>query len=330
MSVNYSIVFKDGHKASCSSVCFGKMNVSRWTEQTPHTASTTGLIDRPADTHAFIAYDACKNIHPMWGWDISEHVSKRELVIPGDTNGSIKIAGKKFLHLMKDLLEDLPMLKNILTVHPLLGVARVHIKEHASDEVMMALYLMRNLNQYSNFGTAYRYLLSQGYRPRFAAIMAHLMPLEYTPGLFGRQGQMNVTNCEVGEYNWVNPNTLGRNAFLRLMRQDENEVYDFVLPKWKIARGYRRDSHFSNNNIAFDPRYSNSSSNRYRKMVDCLSIPGDEPICDAHSWGDYYGFSFNMDNLERRGNHFGADQYLPILDQIVALCRENQISPFTV
>lgn len=325
MSVNYSIVCKDGQKATVSSVCFGKMNVNRWFEQSAMAGTSQDVISRGGEEHAFIALNCSVNIHPCWFQDMSEENTLREFPEGQGVEGR-KIACRNFLGAMKDLLADLPMLKGILTVHPLLGVVRVYIKEHQADEIMEALYLVRNLNQYSSYGSAYRKAIRNGYRPRFAAILAHMLPGEHQPGSFGRVPEFKVTNATIGEYNWFNPNTFGKQSFLNLMKQDL-ESFSWKLHKWKDSPGYRRDGYFVNEGVIFDDRYNSSMGLKYWHMVDCLCVPGDEPILEEdHDWNSSRGFKFKSDGMSSDSDYLSDSFYEQVLTGLEALCNEHSIS----
>lgn len=361
MSVNYSVVFKDGQKVSVSSVCFGRMGVDRWMEQAGSGNNAYRLLERPATEHAFISYDCVKNLHPCWAYDVETSLGSRDWPRATDNqSGSdvTKAAAKKFLHHMKELLNDLPMMKGILSVHPLLGIVRVHTKAHTADQVMMALYLIRNLNQYSNLAISYRFFIKKGYRPRLAAILSHLIATEVGNSNFGREASTVSYNYGIGEYNWINPNTFGKQAFLNMMNQNE-EAFTWVQPLWSEAKGYRRDGYFSNaiggnrNARIFDERYtgriwdyqnwerftsqengnySNSDLQRNRlkwwHMVDVYSVPGDEPICECHRWNEVDGFGFWFADIHtNRNSHFGGDKLAIIMSQIEAVLTENNI-PF--
>ena len=325
MSVNYSIVCKDGEKATVSSVCFGKMNVSRWHEQSAINGNQQ-VLNRGSDTHAFISLDCKKNIHPFWIHPVESDLVEREwTAYDGDRPTQIKNASLNFLRAMSVLLEDMPMLKGLVTVHPLLGLVRVYIKEHTADQIMAALYLFRNLNQYSNYAGSYRKMIQSGYRPRFAAIFAHMLPGEIGPSLMGRTGAFNVANAQIGEYNWFNPNTFGKQAFLKLMTQDGTEG-NWKLQKWNTQAGYRRDNYFSTNGIMFDTRYGDHGCRlNYWHMVDCLCIPGDEPLTLSHDWNNGRGFKFKHVGMNSDNDYIGSDLLEEILRDLEELCNDNSI-----
>lgn len=360
MSVQYSVVFKDGKRFKNSAVCFGVLGDGRWDEQRPSYttpgSSASELTRRPGSDHSFIEFDSSFNIHPTWvhgpdnytsrGWDSS-----------GSSNSNSetrKTANRNYLYAMKDLVDDLPMLHGMVTIHPLIGGIRVHIKDHTADEVMMALYLFRNLCHYDQYACIYKYLLTLGYRPRFAAIVCHLFYGRVTPGTFGRQPVVQFKNNSVGEYNWVSPDTMGRQGFLNMMSQDLDS-FSWKQHKWKDGWGYHREGYFKRNNIWFDERYegymwdfdnnrrdvSREQANygnsvpvcprKYWHILDALSVPGDVPILDGlQTWNPVLGFKWH---LEMARNNIGTDysfsteQTANILEGLSALCEMNGINP---
>lgn len=305
MSVYYDVVYKDGKRFSVSSVCFGRMGVDRWFEQ----SADPELIRRGGDEIAFIQFKTEPTIHRMWYSDSPKIMNDfPQGLTPEERLVANKVANRKFLEEMKELYDDLPMLKGLVTIHPLLGVIRVHIKKNRADKIMLALFLFRNLSQYSTNCYAYRYFRIKGYRPRLAATLCHLFVMDKGSSLSG----WSVGNQHLGEYNWVNPKTFGKESFLRMMRQDED--FNYIQAEFREQRGYYREGRLSQQGIVFDTRYIgrywDAHNNRvrddgdfagtvtmkgnlyYAQLVDCLSISGDTPICESQLWNCVEGFSF--------------------------------------
>lgn len=325
MSVKYDVVYKDGFKLKVTSVCFGKMEKTRW----PEMGSVGGRED---NQQAFIQFYTDYQVHPMWYYDAPELKRDFPSTENGDELRAVRTeAGRKFCREMKELLADMPMLKGLVTIHPLLCVVRVHVKHHTADQVMLALFLFRNLCQYGNNAFTYRVMRAKGYRPRLAAILAH--QLSTNQGSFNRN---SYSVMYLGEYNWINPQTFGKQAFLRLMNHTEDTEFDFCQPLWRNEKGYRRDSHFKldrDGEKIFDPQYTEGDTDRsgrnkhaYWKLVSALSIPADEPIAPEQYWDAYDGFFLSTGNAARTGDEcISSSRIDSYLANIETLCEEHGI-----
>lgn len=340
MSVKYDVVYKDGKKLSTVSVCFGKMESHRWSELASG-SDGTALLRRPASDQAFIQFHTGYGIHPMWFKDSPEYNRDWPRQDDGDYDKLYKIANRKYLEEMKELVKDLPMLKGLVTIHPLLGVVRVHVKRNKADEIMLALFLFRNLAHYGSNCYPYRYFRAAGYRPRIAAVMSHLIQMERGSTF----NPWSICNQEVGEYNWCNPNTFGKQAFLRMVSQDDNTVFDFVQQEWREQYGYRREGAFRREQRIFDERYVGrywdydndchdvqenrdsygeempENKRKYWCMVDALSIPGDEPIVSGQKWNPVRGFYFG----DSPNSTISQSELDEVMSEIDALLEEHNI-----
>lgn len=355
MSVRYSVVFKDGNRFSNESICFGVMGNARWHEQRPFSFSGSNvhsLLDRAGSDHAFILYDSLHGIHPIWCYDQSDY-STRDWPSDVSRTDARKTANRNFLNMMKDLVEDLPMLAGLVTVHPLIGGIRVHIKDHTADQIMLALYLFRNLAQYGNFAMGYRWLLNKGYRPRFAAVVAHMVYIDVMPGTFGRAPKAVIQNTQTGEYNWCSPDTLGRQGFLNLMGQNL-EAFQWKQHKWKDDKGYFREEWFRRNEIWFDERYEGFLWNfttksrdvaaelqnwgredrvpmcprKYWHMIDVFSVPGDVPIDEEiQQWNSILGFKFFLDDITYLQESLSDEKAELLIERLAQFCTDNNIPP---
>ncbi|MCS5736803.1 hypothetical protein, partial [Herbiconiux daphne] len=245
MSVRYDVVFKDGRKLARNSICFGGMASGGW--------GGGELEARPANQQAFIQFHIKNNMHPMWSWPFPE--------IKRDWNPAWSQEGKDpqvegarlFLQEMKELYNDLPLLKGVITIHPLLGVVRAHIKRHKADKIILALMLFRNLANYSNNCFTYRHFRNQGYRPRAAVILAHLINCDI--GVFGAR---TWGDQWLSEYNWINPDCFGKQALIKMIHCDEveDEWPRYHQQPWSVQRGYRREREWVGNSAyLFDDRY---------------------------------------------------------------------------
>lgn len=276
MSVKFDVVYKDGFKLKMTSICFGVMEKNRWGE-------INGYRNMPSDNHQdadqrFIQFYTNAYIHPMWAY---EEGIKRDWPRGEDNQEGRNKASKIFINEMKELQKDMPFLQGLVTFHPLLHVARVHIKNHTVDQIMLALFLVRNMCHYSNNCFTYRWLReTYNMRPLLAAIMCHQFSMDL--GSFNRN---SFSPACLGEYNWINPQTFGKDSLLRFMTHTKETEFDYRQGMWKDSKGYRRDDHFSRNDIMFDPDIG--GSNKYWKMVAPFSIPGDEAI-NANQCKDRY------------------------------------------
>ncbi|AFC22079.1 hypothetical protein GAP52_085 [Cronobacter phage vB_CsaP_GAP52] len=310
MSVKFDVVYKDGFKLKTTSICFGVMEKGRWNE-------INGFRQMEREGHAdcdqrFIQFYTNFQVHPMWAHD--EGI-KRDWPRGEDNQEGRNKASKKFLAEMKEIQKDLPFLQGLVTFHPLLHVARVHIKNHTVDQIMLALFLVRNLCHYSNNCFTYRWLReTHNLRPALAAVLCHQFSMDL--GSFNRH---SWSPAILGEYNWINPQTFGKQALLRFMTQDKDTAFEYRQGMWKASKGYRRDEHFSRNDDIFDSEIG--GSNRYWKMVAPFSIPGDEPINDNQYKDRYSGFvigrSFNSELTQGEVENYIAG--------VKALLEENNI-----
>lgn len=319
MGVKYDVIFKDGARLPREAVCFGSMAGASWS------FNNAELCSRPASEQAMIQFYTANNIHPIWEEpDFTKNRrdwSRQNAIAEGKRN-----ANKAFLAEMKILFADLPWLSDVITLHPLVGVARAHIKQHAADKIITSLFLIRNLCNYGETAASYRHFRHMGLRPRICAVMASYMTKN-----FGAMGRCDFSQSYLGEYNWTNPQTFGKQAFIRMMTADKDTEFDFIQLPWAVQRGYRRDGfyrHGTSGNVSgpvdeddytpeeggfkiFDRRYTRAerwdySANRTmhpqdssvrhrcshlytRNLVDCYSIPGDEPIEPAMAWNPVQG-----------------------------------------
>lgn len=341
MSVRYDLVFNSGKRISKNSVCFGSMSGNNFSDMYRTDAERT-LAQLPATSHRFIQFFPAYHISPIWCYPFDENKRDwpRELI---SDSGSLlpnakDAASKNFLEEMKILYDDMPLLHGQMTIHPLLGVVRSHIKpSFQSDKVMLSLFLIRNLCNYPDTAFSYRELRHKGYRPRLAAILAHL----YATGSSSRISTANRFNQVIGEYNWINPDTFGKQAFLAFMNQGVGFGNYYQQP-WMEQKGYQRDHHFAGaQRHVFDSRYRGSnwdfvSNDRhhghdgtnihtYWNMVDAYSIPGDEPILESMWWNPVCGFNIPFDpNTSKITQETFDSFHQGILD----LCAENNINPY--
>lgn len=311
MSVKFDVVFKDGFKLKTTSICFGVMEKGRWNE-------ISGFRNMEREGHSdsdqrFIQFYTNFQVHPMWA---HEEGLKRDWPegMNGDT-ASLNAASKRFLAEMKEIQKDMPFLQGLVTFHPLLHVARVHIKNHTVDQIMLALFLVRNLCHYSSNCFTYRWLREEyNLRPMLAAILAHQFSLDL--GTFNRK---SFQPQSLGEYNWINPATFGKRALLRLMTHTKETEFDYRQGLWKDAKGYRRDGYFSSNGDMFDSELR--SGHQYWKMVAPFSLPNDEPICPGQTRYSDSGLVIG------RGwdNDLSESEVRNYISGVISLLEENNI-----
>ena len=332
MSVQYRVMFKDGKSFRAQGICFGKMGVNRWHEQrlinpdrptqmfTPVEASN--IRERDGHQQKYIDFEVEYGISHMWSAPMDTHSDgeyPEEFYRIESQQSRIKYmldtCGPNYFSEMKLLLEELPMYKSWVKVHPKLGVIRFHIGKRKADEVMLAMSLFRNLCNYGGFVTAYKEALHCGYTRRFAAIIAHFFNITVNKSAFSGKVDKYYQPIRTGEYNWFSPDTIGSQGLINLLNQNVDK-FDYVQDTWKNQRGYYRDSHFKSLEVVFDDRYKgiywnwrtnsrdvarerdtfgdidtdHSNSIRYRKMVDAFSIAGDEVIPGVQEWNSVVGF----------------------------------------
>lgn len=346
MAVKYDVIFKDGKKISKEAICFGAMAYGNW----DNSFNDRDLAGRDASEQVMIQFHTGSHIHPIWAE--TDYTKFRRDWSNGGVSGREKQkANKDFLHELKELIDDLPFVSEIITVHPLVGVVRAHLKDHPADQVITSLMLCRNLCNYSDMAATYRHFKVQGYRPRFCAMMAHLLSKN-----FGAMGRHDWTSISIGEYNWINPNHFGKNAMLKLMGCDETTQFDFHQQPWTVQKGYRRDNWYRDQSrtdwtpetgglFIFDDRMvwaegwdqdrqapvhpRTNESNGYinylktRNIVDWGSIPQDEPICAAHKWNPVHGFTVTR---HRADNRTPLQEVEDFVAAVVATCEEAGIS----
>lgn len=335
MSVKYDVVFKDGARIKISSAaCFGGMAQGYWNRMSGQRIDSS-LSDKPASEQSFIQWYPAMSLHPMYSHEYPE-IRRDWRSSETETIAEVKKkALGNYLQTLKEVFDDMPMLKGVLTIHPLLGVVRAHLKDHKADKIILALFLARNLAHYSDKCYTYRYFRAQGYRPRIAVMLAHLFGYElgttFSAGSFRNQ--------QIGEYNWLNPDTFGKEAFLRMARQDELE-FNFKQQPWRVQRGYRRDHEYEHDpDHVFDERYigyqwdyendrlshgdyERSNNHYYWNLVDALSISGDEPITNTQKWNPVAGFYFGISPYD----HVRREVVETFLAEVDALLAENNIS----
>ncbi|MCS5737305.1 hypothetical protein, partial [Herbiconiux daphne] len=181
-------------------------------------------------------------------------------------------ANRLFLREMQELVADMPWLQDVITIHPITGVVRAHIKDHKADKIITSLFLIRNIGNYMNQAVTYRKVRNMGYRPRFAAIIAHKV---YANLGFGNSVQ--YSDQYLGEYNWINPQSFGKNAFLKMMGADKDTEFDFIQKPWAEQRGYRHDGYYRNP----PPRTNRANNDVNESYVHDDALAGEWRVFDS-------------------------------------------------
>ena len=354
MAVKYDVIFKDGQRLTREAVCFGSMAGGEWG------FGSTALCNRDPSEQSLIQFYTANNIHPIWGEDDYMR-TRRDWPSANSVGAGKQEANRKFLTEMKLLFADLPWLEDVITIHPVTGVVRAHIKKHAADKIITSLFLVRNLANYSETAATYRHFRSQGLRPRFCAIMACYMAKN-----FGAMGRCDFTQQYLGEYNWFNPQAFGKQSFLQMMQADKDTEFDFIQLPWAVQRGYRRDGfyRYRNNNYdvsgsaevedydetvggwkIFDSRYysaerwdwernearnprlprtrGNSSHLYTRNVVDCYGISGDVPFDNVMRWNPVYGMT--IFNCPGNSDRSSMDVANDLVSEMERICTEAGI-----
>lgn len=313
MAVKYDVIFKDGQKLSKDAICFGGMAHGNW----GGSWGNRELAESDPANQKMIQFHTGAHLHPIW---LDEDFTKvrRDWPNGGVGGREIQNANKQFLTELKLLVDDMPLLQDVLTIHPLVGVVRAHLKDHPADKIITSLMMVRNIANYCDMAASYRHWRSLGYRPRFSIILAHMFSKNVGPL------SSTWSNASIGEYNWINPNQFGKQAFLQMMGHDADTAFDFIQQPWRVQRGYRRDNFYRRTDVSdfspetggllvFDERmiyadgWDHNSNVPYgvrqmdipngyipllytRNIIDCFSISHDDPICEEQGWNEVEGF----------------------------------------
>lgn len=366
MSVQYRVAFKDGKSFRAQGICFGKLGAKRWESQIP--SGITGqfpeylrpeeraeLMARDGNQQDYIDFEPGPFFSAAWLTDVDvksldEYPSKfQELDSPTKRQAfMLENCRGVYFKEMKLLLEELPMYKSWVKVHPKLAVIRFRLGKRKGDEVMIAMSLFRNLANYSGFANTYKSLVGQGYKRLFAVTVAHFINTSYTRDSFNGGDVRDFYNTvRTGEYNWFSPDTLGAQGLMNILLQ-RTDKFDYIQDTWKNQRGYYRDDHFKNTEVRFDNRYAGICWNYrlnerdfsaesegwgeidvtswgccyWRKMVDAFSVPGDEPIEGLQHWNPVHGFYFDCPETARRAGrpyHYPLDYHIERADALAII-----------
>lgn len=212
---------------------------------------------------------------------------------------------QNYLEEMRLLLADLPFLK--ASVHPLLKVIRVKVKDVAADKVMMTLFLLRNLTEY--YGVSYMYLRKEfNFKPKAAAILSSFWVRGSLYGL--RASQLNFTYTSVGEYNWLSPKTFGVSSLVNFLNNSSQPNWDpWIQESFTEIPGYRRDSWFGSSTN----RREYSFNGNTRNLVDCLSVEGDSNIWTSGVRNSSYNTKTAFETS--------------VVNPFVTVCRNNGYEP---
>lgn len=350
MGVKYDVIFKDGERLSREAVCFGSMASGRWD------FGNLTLARRPASEQSMIQFYTANNLHPIW--EEPDYMKMRREWSNNNRQAACRAAANRaFLKEMKLLLDDLPWLQDVLTIHPLVGVVRAHIKQHKADKIITSLMMVRNLGNYGEQASTYRHFRAAGLRPRLCVILAHMFNKN-----FGAMGRMDWQQQYLGEYNWINPQVFGKQAFMQMMSADKDTEFDFIQLPWAEQRGYRRDGFYryhpetsytqtddptvadhtpeTGGWLPFDTRYVNAerwdfvnsravnerpvtrlhSPYTYtRNVVDAYSISGDEAF-DSAIWNPVWGMSYFPETINSR-----PEVVNNLVEEMERICSEANI-----
>lgn len=299
MAITYDVVYKNNRRIPLSGPCFGAFSDSGYPSSSIRHgyANQRGLTSEELrGLHADFQNTSFFQFYPT----PSEYWKD-----PEDT--SVKDREVRFYNEMKALVADIPWMK--ASIHPLLGVIRVTVVGKPADQVMMTLFLMRNLAHYE-YAIGYRYLRSVGFKPFAAAIFSSLW--KRGEGTVLRPNS-NWAYTTVGEYNWVSPATFGTQSLHQLVNSDET-FNPWVQELWSQVGHYRRDRWFQTNSVRFTTPGGGMS---YRKLIDCLSVENDTPIFPRVSGNG----TWRMDHVIPHEN------FQPIIDEFITKCREAGYSP---
>lgn len=322
MSVRYDVVYADNRRMPMSGPCFGGFADSR---EFPGHSLRHEDMNRRNETR--------ETMRQLWLTPVNARMvqfycqpSANQWSVPGESR---EVWSRRYYDEMKLLLADIPWLK--ASIHPLLGVIRVPVKDVPADKVMMTLFLVRNLAHY-DYARGYKTLRALGMKPFASAILSSIWKI----------GAVNSFNPEalwhynsVGEYNWLSPFTFGK-ASLRQLVQAPDDFNPWIQKPWTEQNGYRRDRWFRGqadgafNRIPdMQPYHRNTSD--YRKLIDCLSVQGDEPIWDIiqTQWvaGEWTQHEWNTHGA--MGNRpLTTGEWDDVLFAFVEQCRDAGYEPY--
>lgn len=289
MSVAYDIVLKNNKKICRNDICFGAMNSFPWSRGMVDTSIRTNNGDTPEVCANMTTADmAMLQYHPapnfIYGfWSHPEGVPTRNTVFTEEELRIANMASREkamrkrslnnYFKEMKLLVEDTPMLKNCVTIHPILKITRTHIKDFPADKVILSTFLMRNLAQY-DYALTYLMLRNLGYRPRVAGLFSQIVRYQ-----MGGLNTGAVTGGQQGEAAWVYASWFGENAAIRFLKQEEDADRCWIQDPWvEQSCGYKRDGHLSRDQNTF---LGDGSRPVYRTLNMAMCIPGDKSL----NWG---------------------------------------------
>lgn len=329
MSVAYDIVLKDNKKVCRNDICFGAMNSLPWSRNMADTSTRSNNSETPdvcarmrTSDMAMIQYHPepyfCYNFwsHPEGQATREYHYTEEENALPNRSQRDAamrKRALNNYFTEMKKLVEDVPMLKNCVTVHPLLKITRTHIKDFPADKIILATFLMRNLAQY-DFACTYLKLRSEGYRPRVAALFSQIVRYQ-----MGGLHNGSITGGQQGEASWIFSRWFGEQAAIRYLKQEPEADQCWIQSPWvEQSCGYKRDSHLSREHSQFITPARPGANRIYRTLNMAMCIPGDKSL----NWGR------ECTNTSRDGNPFsysdniGLEGLRTLIDE---LCEKAEI-----
>lgn len=312
MGVEFDLVYRNNKRIPLYGACFGCLNLGEYPDgyirhHTNLPYAFEGMTPTQIKNQCREQWrEGFENVHFLQ-WHIRS--------VSGNWNGAAN-----YCEAMKELINDIPWMTGV-SVHSLLNVVRVDMNQPA-DKVMMTLFLLRNLCHYEHYISTYKNLReTHNFKPYAAAILS---------SLFVREGgtpfsQPSWKYNSVGEYNWLSPFTFGVQALGRMLT--EGVSYNpWFQENFLTAGQYRRDSWFRDENIEFNGASPDGAEtlSRYRRLIDCMSIPNDTPLfteTQLHDNGRGYGrrYYWHMNQTFR--------DPAPIIGQFIAHCLSFGYNP---
>ncbi|MGL5567072.1 MAG: hypothetical protein ACRDC4_15210 [Plesiomonas sp.] len=321
MTIKYDVVYADNRRIPIMGPCFGGFSDSR--EFPGHSLRHADMVRRQEtrETMRALWSDASQARMVQFYCQPSANIWSN----PGEDK---EVWTRRFYDEMKLLLADIPWLK--ASIHPLLGVLRVPCSNVPADKVMMTLFLVRNMAHY-DYGRGYMTMRGRGFKPFASAIMCSLWKIQSVTPL---NPNPSAYYNSVGEYNWVSPFTFGK-ASLRQLVQATADFDPWVQSAWNVQNGYRRDRWFRSegeffNRIQDMPAYHRNTS-EYRKLIDCLSVQGDEPIWSIlrteHTSGEWTNHEWTTHG-EMGNRNLTNEEWDNVVSEFVEQCRVAGYEPF--
>lgn len=340
MTIYYNVVDKHRNRFPVDYVCFGLLNkITQYSSGDCHDSSRfmpsnfregTSTERRAYHNKAYTFF--CENHTDMRAIELDFH----DCLLNSYSRGSEQLerACANYIREAKEMIDLFPFMKEITTVHPRLRVVRVKTFGQPMDKVMFCLTVLRNL--YKEVANKMSLGYYDGNTNNIYYVLDENLPDKKMQLIFIWVFEMyKYTNYSTvpaiqefrvrpkfnTEYSVLNPSTFGKQSLLNLYNDGEVSWYQGTFEE--SERGYWRDNRFYEERIQFPgavipqgySMYDGLSDDNqyginyrevsyggalYRKMFDCFSVEGDEPLIPNVVWTDLVGFVFTFDSIPEK------------------------------